>query len=283
MPRFLSDHSSTQGRLSRRECLHRAGLAGLTGLAAHALVTAEPAKSAPKRRIFAAGGGIIAGGPDFRLLRFILSLTGKAEPVVCCLSTASGDNLERLVVWYEIMNELPCRPRHLRLFGPTGKARSFEKQLLAVDAIIVPGGNGLNMLAAWKAQGLDSILKTAWERGILLAGESAGMNCWFEHALGDSRPERMSVIDNLGWLKGSSCPHSHAAAGRWKQHYQQMVRDGQLKDGLACDDGVGVLFEGDRLARIVTSSETAHAYQVRRKGDQVIEEQLNAELLEKAP
>jgi dipeptidase E len=283
MPRVLSDDSSIQARISRRECLRLAAMAGLSGVAADASASAEPAKTAPKRRIFAAGGGIISGYPDFRLLRFVLSLTGKPDPVVCCLPTASGDNLERLVVWYEIMNELPCRPRHVRLFGPTGKARSFEKQLLAVDAIIVPGGNGLNMLAAWKAQGLDTILKTAWERGIVLAGESAGMNCWFEHALGDSRPERMTVIDCLGWLKGSSCPHYHADSGKWKQHYQQNVRDGHLKDGLACDDGVGVLFEGDRLARVVTISEDAHAYQVRRQGDQVIEEQLKAELLEKAP
>src|SRR5262249_42583290 len=152
---------------------------------------------------------------------------------VCCLPTASGDNLERLVTWYEIMNQLPCRPRHLRLFGPTAKARSFEQQLLAADAIIVPGGNGLNMMAAWKAQEVDIILRKAWERGIVLAGESAGMNCWFEHALGDSRPERLSVIDFLGWLKGSACPHYHSGSGSWRQRYHQMVGDGQLKEGLA--------------------------------------------------
>src|SRR5262249_40989469 len=135
----------------------------------------------------------------------------------------------------------------------------------------------------WKAQEVDAILRKAWERGIVLGGESAGMNCWFEHALGDSRPERLSVIEFLGWLKGSACPHYQADSGRWKLRYHQMVGEGQLKDGLACDDGAGVLFEGERLARVVTISPKAGAYTVRRSGNQVIEESLKADLLAKAP
>lgn len=283
MPRWTHSHSFAPDGITRRECLLRTGLAGLAGMAAQVAPVAAAEKAAPVRRIFVAGGGIISGDPDFRLLRFILSLTGKPEPVICTLSTASGDNLERLVVWYEIMNELPCRPRHLRLFGPTAKARNFEKQLLAVDAIFVPGGNNLNMLSVWKGQGLDATLRTAWERGIVLAGESAGMNCWFEQAAGDSRPERLSVIEGLGWLKGSSCPHYHSDAEKWRQGYHQMLRDGQIKDGLACDDGAGVLFEGEKRARVVSIAPQARAYQVRRQGAQVIEEPLQAELLEKTP
>src|SRR5438105_3977138 len=169
----LRDSSSGHARITRRECLHLTGLAGVAGAAACALAAPAEEKAAPVRRIFAAGGGILAGDPDRLLLRCILSLTGKPDPVVYSLPTASGDNVERIVVWYEIMNQLPCRPRHLRLSGPTRAARNFEKQLLSADAIVVPGGNGLNMMAVWKAQGVDTILRTAWERGIVLAGESA--------------------------------------------------------------------------------------------------------------
>jgi dipeptidase E len=244
--------------------------------------TSDRAAVPPVRRIFIAGGGLFSDGPDHRLLRYILTLTGKADPVVCCLPTASGDNLERLVAWYEIMNTLPCRPRHLRLFGPTGKARSFEKQLLAADAILVPGGNGLNMLSVWKAQEVDAVLRTAWDRGIVLAGESAGMNCWFEQGVGDSLPERLSVIDFLGWLKGSACAHYHAGR-EWKRRYHEMLGAGQIQDGIACDDGAGVLFEGDKVAKVVSTRAQATAYRVFRKSNEVIEEALKAELLEKRP
>ncbi len=276
----MMNHTTSSGdRITRRQCLHLAGLAGLTGV----LPATASDKAAPARRIFVAGGGILAGDPELRLLRFILSLTGKEDPVVCCLPTASGDNLERLVVWYEVMNTLPCRPRHVRLFGPTAKARSYEKQLLAVDAIIVPGGNGLNMMAAWKAQGVDAILRTAWERGIVLAGESAGMNCWFEQAVGDSRPEWLSVLDCLGWLKGSACPHYHAEEARWQRGFHQLLKDAEIKDGIACDDGAGVLFEGEKATRVVSITSNATAYKVRRDGAQVAEEALKADVLDKKP
>ena len=274
-------HSLGDRKLSRRTCL--AGLTGLAGVALNVDATSAADKPAPARRIFVVGGGILSGDPDYRFLRLIVSLTGKANPIVCALLTASGDNPERLVMWYEIMNELPCRPRHVRLFGPTGRARNYEKQLLAADAIVVPGGNGLNMMAAWKAQNLDAVLRTAWERGILLAGESAGMNCWFEQAVGDSRPERLSVIECLGWLKGSSCPHYHDESDRWKQGYHKMLAEGQIKDGLACDTLAGVLFEGDRLTRAVTLSPKAGSFKVRWNGKEVIEEPLKAELLTKTP
>jgi peptidase E len=283
MSHFPCDPPSARRSICRRACLCVTALALLAGVVAIAVPAAAEDKAAPVRRIFVVGGGLLSGDPDYRLLRFVVSLTGKANPVVYDLPTASGDNLERIATWYEIMNDLPCRPRHLRLFGPTAKARDFAKQLLAADAIVVPGGNGLNMVAVWKAQGLDAVLRTAWERGILLAGESAGMNCWFEQAVGDSRPERLSAINFLGWLKGSACPHYHDGAGQWKKGYHDLLAAGQIQDGIACDSGAGVLFEGERLARVVAISSQAGAYRLRRNGSEVIEERLQSELLSKAP
>jgi hypothetical protein len=44
-----------------------------------------------------------------------------------------------------------------------------------------------------------------------------------------------------------------------------------------------MLFEGDRLARVVTISPRATVYKVHRSGAQVIDEPLEAELLRKTP
>ena len=235
--------------------------------------------ASPLRRIFVAGGGIMGSNLPYPLMRYILSLTGKPDPVVVCLPTARGDNLENLAVWYETMNQLPCRPRHLRLFGPTKDLRDFEQQLLSADVIFVPGGNTLNMLATWKAQGVDAILRKAWERGILLAGESAGMVCWFEEAVTDSKPGQLTRMECLGWLKGSVCAHYHFLPQPRRPRLHEMLISGEMKDGVACDDGAGILFEGDKLVKVVTVSETATAYMVRRNGAEVVEEPLKAELL----
>lgn len=81
MARFLSDHPISESRISRRQCLHLTGLAGLAGVAANVLPAVAEEKAAPVRRIFVSGGGIISGDPDYRLLRFILSLTGSSRGV----------------------------------------------------------------------------------------------------------------------------------------------------------------------------------------------------------
>jgi dipeptidase E len=48
----------------------------------------------------------------------------------------------------------------------------------------VGGGHLRSALAVWREWGLDATLKDAWNRGVLLAGMSAGAMCWFEQALG---------------------------------------------------------------------------------------------------
>lgn len=232
---------------------------------------------APKRRLFVCSGGVLSEAPDFRMLRYILSLTGKPDPIVYFVPTAEGDAPDAIVAWYEAANTLPCRPRHLRLFGPTGDAHELRPQLLSADAVFVLGGNTMNMLAVWRAQEIDAILRTAWERGVVLAGESAGMNCWFEQSLTDSRPERMTALDCLGWFPGSACPHYHDPPRR--EVYHRLLAADELRAGLACDDGAGVLFEGEKLTRVVTVDAGATAYHVRRDGKRVVEEKLKADLL----
>lgn len=238
-------------------------------------------KSTPKRRIFAGGGGLTASN-NLLLMEYLLSLTGKKDPVVYFLPTATGDNPSTVMQWYELMNGLPCRPKHLRVFGSSRLMREFGPRLMSADAIFVGPGSTLNMLALWKAHGVDLVLRKAWEQGIVLSGESAGLNCWFEQSVTDSRPERLTAMDGLGFLKGSVCPHYDSERQR-KPSYHQMLQAGEVKDGIACDDWVGLLYEGEALTRVVSSRPEKTAYRVRLVGGKVVEEALTAEFLGKKP
>lgn len=231
----------------------------------------------PTRRILAIGGGTYSG-TDQPLPRLLIALTGKKDPTIVYLPTAAGDAPPGIVRWYEAMNLLECRPRHLRLFNDSKGLKNFEAKLLNADAIFVGGGNTMNMLAVWKAHGVDKILRKAWERGVVLSGESAGMICWFEQGSTDSRPDKLTALDCLGFLKGSACPHYSGEPQR-RPTYQTMVRTGEIRDGIACDDGAALVFEGDRLARVVAVNAKAKAYRVTRSGDKVVEEPLKAEFL----
>jgi peptidase E/acetyl esterase/lipase len=241
-------------------------------------------ESQPTRRILAIGGGTYwnptPSGPPF--CKYMLALTGKKDPVIVLLPTAGGDSDRSIVQWYDVMSPLGCRPRHLRLFSDSYKMTNLEERLLSADAIFVGGGNTMNMLAVWKAHGIDKILRKAWERGILLAGESAGMICWFEQGITDSRADKLSPLECLGFLKGSACPHFMYETKR-RPAYTKMLLAGEVKDGFACDDGAALLFEGDQLARVVSIYPEPKAYRLRRQGDGVAEEPIKAELLTGTP
>jgi dipeptidase E len=186
--------------------------------------------SHPVKRILVFG----AGGSAF--LPYLKSLTGKSDPRICLLPTAIADNPTTINYWYERCHELGIQGFTQRMFiSSYEQHNSFEEVLLSMDAILVTGGNTLNMLAIWKAHGIDIILKKAWEQGIILCGGSAGSLCWFEHGTTDSRPQKITRIDCLGFLPGSHCPHYDSEKTR-RPLYHSYIRSKEFKPGYACDD-----------------------------------------------
>jgi len=130
--------------------------------------------------------------------------------------------------------------------------------LLNSDAIVVGGGNTLNMLGIWKAQGIDTVLKKALKKEIILAGGSAGSICWFRHGISDSRPVNLSLVDGLGFLPYSNCPH-YSNEHR-KNLYHKMMMDKRITSGYACDERSGILFTNGKAVEFVSQSDKHNSY-----------------------
>ncbi|MGZ8600147.1 MAG: Type 1 glutamine amidotransferase-like domain-containing protein, partial [Actinomycetota bacterium] len=138
--------------------------------------------------------------------------------------------------------------------------RDLRDYLLSQDLIFVGGGSTANLLAVWRVHGLDTILKEAWVSGVVLAGGSAGANCWFEASTTDSFGPLAPLADGLGLLAGSFCPHYANEPGR-RPLYHSLVADG-FPPGIACDDLAAVHYVGSELAEVVASDASARAYRV---------------------
>ena len=226
------------------------------------------------RTIFVTGGSF--GRP---YIQFLASLTKKTNPKICFVPTASADNAQSIANWYANCEDLPVKPYVLRTFiNSNPNQKSFEEIIMSMDAIIVGGGNTLNMIAIWKAQGIDTIFKKAYDKGIILSGGSAGSLAWFTGGSTDSRPKQLTLVECLGFLNYSHSPHYHAEPAR-RPLYHNSVLSGSLKPGYACDDRAGLLFVNGTMKRSVSLDSTNNNYFVSVVDGKIKEELLPAEII----
>ena len=216
-------------------------LAATIAAAAQPLGFASP--RAATRKILIAGG---AYGTPF--IRYMAELTGKPRPKLLYLPTASADSATSTLSWYRSCAPLNVEPSDQASFiASTRQDKSWEEVFLSVD-------------------------------GIVLGGASAGSLCWFEEGTTDSRPKELTIVQGLGFLKGSHSPHYDAEKDR-RPLYQQLIASGKMKPGYACDNNAGIYFEDNEVKRVVSSRAGAKAYYVSIVNGKVAERVLEPEMI----
>jgi dipeptidase E len=241
-------------------------------MSASALVPLE------RRRIFAMGGGGFTMEPSNPLLDdFVLGLAPVREPRILFLPTASGDAGGQINAFRARFADRACRPEHLSLFHLRDSRRPLGEIVLEQHIVYVGGGSMRNMLAIFRAHGLDRLLVRAWERGTILAGLSAGAMCWFQGGVTRSSGPPQP-IGGLGLLEGSLTVHADGEPERLPV-WLTAVRQGALPGGWALDDGVGLLFCGRALQQVVSSRPGAGAQRVDAIAGELVRHRLEPELL----
>jgi dipeptidase E len=224
-----------------------------------------PERRRPRPTILAmGGGGFSAGRGDPPLDRLVLDLTGSPSPRICLLPTAGGDSESQIRRFHETFADTLCEPSDVSLFRLGRNPVPLREHLLAQDAIYVGGGSMVNLLAIWRAQGVDEILRDAWRAGVVLAGLSAGSMCWFRWGVttssGAPAPTR-----GLGFLPGSNSVHHDSEPARLPV-FRASILNGAIPPGWAVDDGAALLFRGTALVEVVTARPEATAHLVTPRG-----------------
>jgi len=216
-----------------------------------------------RKHVFAMGGAFLAD-PDnnLHLEAYFRDLTGLASPKVLFIPTASGDHEPYQLRFYQAFTKLGCQPAVLPFFKRT--PRPLDAFVAEFDAIAVGGGNTRTMLAVWRDWGLDAILRDAYARGVPLGGSSAGSICWFEQGITDSLAGSLTSLPCLGIVPGSNCPHYDSEKDR-RPAFQAMVASGEVPDGMAADDGVGLHYVNGKFHQAVANRAGPMAWSVRRK------------------
>jgi dipeptidase E len=267
--------------MKRREFL-RSSAIGAGGVLSGALNAGASGASASDTTIQASRRKILIAGGNFNtaFIRYMATLTGKPRPKLLYLPTASADSASGIITWFRNCAPLNVEASAQESFiASTRQTRGWDEVFLSVDGIVCSGGNTLNQQAIWKAQGIDVILRQAWDRGIVLGGASAGSLCWFEEGTTDSRPKELSIVQCLGFLKGSHSPHYDAEKDR-RPLYHKLIGSGAMKPGWACDNDAGIYFEDGEAKRFVSAREAAKVYHVSVESGKVVEKPYQPERIQ---
>lgn len=164
-------------------------------------------------RILAIGGGEIKNRDTIMIDEYIAREAKKAagDRRACGLfvPTASHDCMPYYNTFHKVYTGLFDIKTDVALtirqdFDSEKMKAKFEK----ADFLYVGGGNTVLMLEHWRKTGLLQYIREAYERGVLIAGLSAGAICWFDEMYSDSVVEgEYAMYPGLGWIKGKISPH----------------------------------------------------------------------------
>ncbi|WP_336646158.1 peptidase E [Microbacterium sp. USHLN186] len=216
------------------------------------------------------GGGGFSMSDDGRssIDDLLLDLSGRETPKLCFIPTASGDSVD-YCRRFEAAFEGRAETSVLSLFGNSVYDYSDPRTLLEHDVIYVGGGSTANLLAIWRLHGVPEMLQRAAAAGAILAGISAGMNCWFEASSTDSFGSLAPLDDGLAFLPGSACPHHHDEPGR-QALYRDWVASGALPAGHGADDYTAIVWRDGEIVEAVGERSGRRVVRVERDAEHEI-------------
>lgn len=165
------------------------------------------------RRFICIGGGEIRSKEtlpiDEQIAIMAKERAGEKRAVAVFVGTASHDSLPYFNSFRKTYTSNFDIKADLALL--TKKDIPMDKiqgKLMNADLIYVGGGNTIFMLDTWRKTGFLEMILDAYNRGVIIAGLSAGAICWFEKIYTDSvEGSKYAVSDGLGILKGMMSPH----------------------------------------------------------------------------
>lgn len=231
--------------------------------------------------IFAMGGGEIVRRETLPLDRAVVEAADARTATVLFLPTASRDAPRYVEVFEDVYgDELDCRVEVLELARDPPSTPALDAAFEVADVVYVGGGNVEFMLEMWNLHGIPERLREAAESGTVMAGLSAGGQCWFERGLTPS--ESLDFDDPnvpylphpgmLGWYEGITF-RPHGSAEKSRRHFETYLRAHDVV-GLRVDDNCAIEIRDDEY-RVHSATESAAAYLAAATEDGIVERRLD--------
>ena len=224
------------------------------------------------KRIIAIGGGELRERTTLKIDEYIVSLAkehaGENRPNALFIPTASHDFMPYYNTFHKVYTGVFNVKTDVAL--TVFKEPDMEKMKAKfdkADVIYVGGGDTVFMMESWKQSGLLPLIRDAYERGVPLAGLSAGAICWFSDIYTDSQlvngdgVEKYSMFKGLNWINGKISPHYGA---RMLDFDKIVCYNYQRAFGI--EDNAELLIEDGEVVGSITSGGSAYRLTVSESG-----------------
>lgn len=212
-----------------------------------------------EKRIIAIGGGDMKEKTTLKIDEYIANLAkqhaGDKRAYGLYIGTALHDFMPAFNTFRKTFTSIfDIKADCLLLENVETPDERIDEKLSKADFIYVSGGDTMYMLKKWQERGLIEKLKTAYERGVIIAGRSAGAICWFENMYTDSEilngsSDEYKLYKGLGVLEGTCCPHYNIR----KTDFIKAVMENGLETSYAIEDNSALEFVNGVLAKSLTS------------------------------
>jgi cyanophycinase len=205
---------------------------------------------------------IIGGAEDKRRDRLILSrfveMAGGSEATIVVLSTASRFGQRAGARYAELFGELGTG----RVTGLCPRSReeandqALSSPLQEATGIFITGGNQLRLVSVVGGTRLEDALASAHDRGVPIAGTSAGASAVAAHMVafgrsGASPKHRMIHLSaGLGLIEGVVVDQHFEQRGRWGRLLAAVALSPRLL-GIGLDEDTAAIIYPDRTLEVI--------------------------------
>lgn len=211
------------------------------------------------RRIIAIGGGDMKLKTTLKIDEYIANLAkehaGDKRAYGLYIGTASHDFMPAFNTFRKTYTSVfDIKADCLLLENVETSDERIDEKLSKADFIYVSGGDTLYMLKKWEERGLIQKLISAYNRGVIITGRSAGAICWFETMYTDSEimngeSEEYKLYKGIGQLKGVCSPHFNLR----EPDLTKTIIDNNLESVYAIEDNSAIEFVDEKFVKSISS------------------------------
>lgn len=227
------------------------------------------------KRIIAIGGGSLKDKTTIEIDRYIATLAkehanGK-RAYGLFIGTASHDFMPAFNSFRKTYTSVfDIKADVVLTINTQMDEEKINEKFLKADFIYIGGGDTLFMLDRWNKDNLLNKIIEAYNRGVIIAGRSAGAVCWFETMYTDSevfgKSDEYSIQKGLGILKGVCSPHYNIR----KNDLHQAIIENNISQVYAIEDDSALEFIDGKLVKSISSG--GNSYKITNNGGKLEQE-----------